>query len=274
MSKLMTIGMVTLLAAGFANAQSDMVMVGQAPANDSSVAKISAEAALVSAYVWRGQVYNSDAVIQPQITISQYDFSFNVWGNYDLKNNVAGVSSDFSELALSVAYTLPVNLNEMEITVGAINYTYPNTLTSSGSAAESTSELFATARVLSYADYFIPSATIFGDVDEVRGTYVLLDVVAPYQVSDYLAVEGGVSAGYGNTRYNDFYFPNAAGNQDAGFNDYNFYVNASYELYENVTVSANVTYTLLEGGSIRRAARATYEDRQKLWGGVNLTYDF
>ncbi|MBT8045791.1 MAG: MipA/OmpV family protein [Pontiella sp.] len=268
MNKIMTIGMATLLVAGVAGAQSDVVMVGQAPADDPSIAKVTAEAALVSAYVWRGQVYNSDAVIQPQITISQYDFSFNVWANYDLKKNVAGISSDFSELALSLAYTLPVNLNEMEITVGAINYTYPNSLT------ESTTEFFASAVVLSYADYFIPSATLFGDIDEVRGSYILLDVVAPYQVSDYLAVEGGVSAGYGNTAYNDAYFPNAAGDQDAGFNDYNFYVNAAYDIYENVTLSANVTYTFLEGGSIRRAADANYEAKQKLWGGVNVIYDF
>lgn len=273
MKKVMTVGMAALMAAGIAGAQDDVVMVGQAPAVDRSRPEVTAEAALMSSYVWRGQVYNNDFVVQPQLTIEQYGVSFNIWGNYDLGKNVNGVSSDFSELDLSLAYTLPIDVNEVAFDVGVINYTFPNTVVD-GVAAESTTELFASATVLSWQDYIvsvIPSVTLFGDIDEVNGTYVLFDVVVPYEVSDYLSVEGGISAGYGNTRYNSAYWrPDA----DAGFNDYNFYGNASYVIQEGLTVSANLTYTMLEGGTIEDAAKSKYEAKEKFWGGVNIAYDF
>jgi len=272
MNKLMTVGMVAVLAAGFANAQDDMVMVGQAPVAEQATTEVTAEAALVSSYVWRGQVLNNDFVFQPQITVSHANFSVNIWGNYDLGKNVGGIQNDFSEMDISLAYTIPLDINDFSFDVGLINYNFPG---NEGTSVPSTTEIFASAYLLTFSDYVIPSVTIFGDVDEADGTYMLFDIVAPYQLSEYLAVEAGISAGWGNTSYNDYYFPNGTpSTQDKGFNDYNFYANASYELMENVTASANVTYTFLEGGSIRNAAKALYEDDNKLWAGVNIAYDF
>ena len=272
MNKMMTIGLAAALAAGVASAQDGVVLVDQAGGFDASQTKVTAEVALVSSYVWRGQVLNNDAVIQPQLTASQYGVSLNIWGNYDLGNNVAGTSSDFSEIDFSLAYTLPLDVNEVAFDVGVINYNFPNMPNGAGTgAAETTTELFGTATVLSFKDYVIPSVTIFGDIDEANGVYVLFDIVAPYQVSDYLWVEGGISAGYGNTSYNDAYWAVGA---DAGFNDYNFYGNASYEIMDGLTASVNLTYTMLEGGTVRDAAKTNYESKQKFWGGVNIAYDF
>jgi hypothetical protein len=266
MNKVITVGMAALMVAGIAGAQDDVVMVGQAPVVDDSRAEITAEAALMSAYVWRGQVYNNDPVVQPQLTISQYDVSLNIWGNYNIAgSDSSGVSSDFSEIDFSLAYTLPVALNELAFDVGAIHYTFPNT------DANATTELFLSATVLSWVDTVvavIPSLTAFYDVDEADGAYFLFDVVFPYEVSEYLAVEGGVSAGYGNTSYNSYYWTG-----DAGWNDYNFYGNASYEIMEGLTASVNLTYTLLEGGNIKDAANDNYDNDKKFYGGINIAYD-
>ncbi len=272
MKKVMTVGIAALMVAGIAGAQDDMVMTGMPPATPNEP-EVTAAAALLSSYVWRGQVYNSDFVVQPQLTLSQYDVSFNIWANYDLAgSSVAGVSDDISEIDLSLAYTLPIDINELSFDVGAIYYSFPNTV------APSTAELYLRTVVTSWEDYevpVIPSLTIFGDVDEVKGVYVLLDVNVPYAISDVLAVTGGLSAGYGNTSYNDYYFPNGTpSTQDAGFNDYNIYALASYELSESLTAEANVTYTRLNGGSIGDAGKNIYGDRQKLWGGVSIAYDF
>lgn len=278
MKKAMTIGMATILVAGAAIAQNDVVMVDQMGGPAAFEPLITAEVAMLSSYVWRGQVRNNDIVVQPQLTVAQYGVSFNIWGNYDLGSNYQGVSTDFSEIDLSLAYTLPLNINEMALDVGVIGYNYP--ANGDGNTGNpSTTELFAKATVLSWQDYVIPSVTMFGDIDQADGVYFLFDVVAPYQVSDYLWVEGGISAGYGNTSYNDYYFSNSTGpgvasTQDAGWNDYNFYGNASYEIMDNLTASLNLTYTLLEGGSIRSAADNVYESKDKFWGGVNVAYDF
>lgn len=282
MKKSMVIGMVAVLAVGSAIAQNDVVMVNQMDSWGDPEVQTTVEAALVSSYVWRGQVYNNDFVFQPQVTVAQYGVSINVWGNYDLGENKDGVSSDFSEIDFSLAYTLPIDVNEIALDVGVIGYHFPANGTGNV-GAPSTTELFGKATFLSFKDYVVPSVTLFGDIDEADGTYILFDVVAPYQVSDYLAVEGGISAGWGNTSYNDYYFgngtvdpidPTVGSTQDEGWNDYNIYFNASYEIMENLTASLNLTYTMLEGGSIKSAADSLYEDDQKFWGGVGVAYDF
>ncbi len=270
MKKMMTIGLVAGFAAGFAGAQEDVVMVGQ-PTGNAAETTVTAEAALMSSYVWRGQVINNDTVIQPQLTVAQGDFSFNVWGNNDLVEGKDGTTGEFSEIDFSLAYSFPREINQMTFDVGLISYNFPNVM-ENDAAKESTTEIFAAVTFQSFKEWFIPSVTLFGDIDEVRGTYVLFDVVAPYQVSEYFAVEAGLSAGYGNTSYNTSYWADEA---DAGFNDYNVYLNAAYEIADNVTISANMTYTALEGGNIRDSAEAKgYEAKDKFWGGVSVAYDF
>ncbi len=284
MKKAMVFGMVAALATGAAIAADDVVMVGQMGGSGSSEPEVSAEAALVTAHVWRGQVYNNDLVFQPQLTIAHAGVSFNIWGNYDLGKNYAGIDYDFSEIDLSLAYTLPVNLDDVTFDIGVISYNYPANGDrpagqEGGINKKSTTELFGTATLLTFKDYVIPSVTLFGDIDEADGVYILFDIAAPYEVSDVLAVEGGISAGWGDTSYNDYYFNNAPvpggqSTQDKGFNDFNLYGSASYEILENLTASASVTYTWLSGGSIRNAGDARYESDSKLWGGVNIAYDF
>ncbi|MEE9369300.1 MAG: TorF family putative porin [Pontiella sp.] len=273
MNKLMTIGMTAVMAAGIAGAQNDVVMVGQAPSNDKSITEVTGEIALVSAYVWRGQVLNNDIVMQPQITASSYGVSVNIWGNYDLGENNSGNKNDFSEMDVSLAYDIPLDLNDMVFSVGLINYNFPNTpdASTSDGVANSTTELFGKATVLTLKDYVIPSVTLFGDIRQADGIYLLFDIVAPYEISDYLYAEAGASAGWGDTSYNDYYW---GGDQEKGFNDFNLYANLSYEIFENLTASANLTYTFLDGGAIRNAAKVLYENDNKFWGGVNLAYDF
>ena len=278
MKKFLTLGMIAAMSAGIASAQEEVVMVGQAPA--SSEAEASVEAALVSSYVWRGQVLNNDMVFQPQFTIAQYGVSFNVWANYDLGENYIGIQGDFSELDLSLAYTLPLDLNDFSFDIGVISYQFPANGdipgTSAGVNSKSTTEIFAAAHWLTFKDYVIPSATFFGDVKEANGVYILFDVVAPYQISEFLYVEGGISTGWGNTSYNDYYWsaPSNGGNVDEGFNDYNFYGNVSYMLLDNLTATFNLTYTGTYGGAIRNAAKENYEAAEKLWAGLNVAYDF
>jgi hypothetical protein len=284
MKKLMAIGFVGVMVAGVAGAQ---VMVNEAPAKDFSQTEVSAEAALLTSYVWRGQVLNNDFVFQPQLTASQYGVSLNVWGNYDFGKNYYGIENDFSELDISLAYSLPLNLNDIAFDVGLINYNYPansegfNAPSNSrqqGVNDQSVTELFAAAHWMTFQEYVIPSVTLFGNIHRAKGVYILFDVVAPYQISDYAWVEGGISAGWGDSSYNDYYWgvPGNASlaSQDSKFNDFNFYASGSYEIIENVTASANVTYTLLNGGSIRDAAKLIYEDDSKLWAGFNIAYDF
>lgn len=268
MKKFMVVSLAAVFAAGFAGAQNGVVMVGQAPSGSGSEAEVTAEVGLLSAHVWRGAVLNSDPVLQPQLSVAQYGVSFNVWANYNFSNGKStGVDNEISEIDLSLAYTLPLNLNDVSFDVGYISYQFP---ANGDVSTPSTAELFASAYWLTFKDYVIPSVTLFGDVKEMDGTYVQFDVVAPYQISEYLRVEGGLYTGYGSARYNDFYF----GHSQKGFTDYSIYGTVSYEILDGLTASFNLTYTGLFGGAVKENAKQFYEAGEKFWGGVNLAYDF
>lgn len=261
MKKTMSICLVALMAAGAVSAQKEPV-------------KATAEAALMSAYVFRGQVINRGMVLQPQLTLEQYGVSLNFWGNYDLERNNSGTKGDFSEIDLTLAYTLPIDINQATIDIGLVSYQFP----ANGQGAvgtPSTAELFIKGTVQAIP-FVKPSLTLFGDIKEVDGAYFLADVVAPFAISDYLSVEAGASIGYGNTAYNSYYWEQSA---DAGVNDYNVYANASYEIMDGLTVSANLTMTWLDGivrsdATTAQANRPAYEAKQQFWGGMNVAYDF
>jgi len=252
-----------------------LMVAGVMGVQAASEPEISAEASLLSSYVFRGMVLNNDAVMQPQVTVEHYGVSFNIFGNYDIGSNFDGVSSDFSEIDCTLAYELPLAIEDLVVSVGLTHYTFPN-VTVGGAARESTTEIFAkgTLKTLENLEIpVIPSMTIFGDVDEVNGTYVLFDVYVPYQITPELSSQFGFSAGYGNTAYNDFYFGQGQG-IDADWNDFNFNGALSYAVTDDLTASANLTYTVLNGGAIEDGADAIYEDDEKLWCGLSVAYDF
>ena len=250
-----------------------LMVAGVMGVQAASEPEISAEASLLSSYVFRGMVLNNDAVMQPQVTVEHYGVSFNIFGNYDIGSNFDGVSSDFSEIDCTLAYELPLAIEDLVLSVGMTHYTFPN-VTVGGAARESTTEIFAkgTLKTLENLEIpVIPSMTIFGDVDEVSGTYILFDVYVPYQISPELSSQFGFSAGYGNTSYNDAYFGPGI---DGDWNDFNFNGALSYAVTDDLTASANLTYTVLNGGAISDGAKARYENEDKVWCGLNIAYDF
>jgi hypothetical protein len=263
------------LVAGSAFAQSGVVMVDQGAVYSSGMTEATLEVALASSYVWRGQVLNNDSVVQSQITLAQYGFSVNMWSNYDIGSNKDGVQSDMSEFDFSFAYSLPVDVNQMAIDVGLINYNYPDNGTDLQDNNPSTTEVFLSATILSFSD-FVPSITIYGDIEEANGVYGLFDVFFPYNLSEFVGLAAGYSAGWGSTSYNDHYWT-ADGNGafDGDWSDHNFYVTASYEVADGITAAATLNYMVLNGNSFRAGASAAgYEADEKVWGSLNVAYDF
>ena len=260
--------------------QNDVVIVDQGAVYDKTMTQATLEVALASAYVWRGQVINNDPVIQPQITLSQYGFSANIWANYDIGQNMTGVQYDASEFDFALAYSLPVDVNQMAFDIGLINYNFPANGSYDGSGktegVESTTEAFISATVLSF-ESFVPSLTFYGDIHNVdQGAYAVFDIYFPYEVSQFVNISTGYSAGWGNTKYNDHYWTaSGSGDFDGDWSDHNFYFTASYEVYEGLTAATTLNYVVLNGDSFRNGAMAAgYENDEKAWLSFNLAYDF
>ena len=73
----------------------------------------------------------------------------NMWASYDLGANKDGVRSDVSEFDISFAYSLPsIDVNEMAIDVGLINYNYPDNGTDLSDNNPSTTEVFISGTIL------------------------------------------------------------------------------------------------------------------------------
>ena len=159
--------------------QNDVVIVDQGAVYDKTMTQATLEVALASAYVWRGQVINNDPVIQPQITLSQYGFSANIWANYDIGQNMTGVKYDASEFDFALAYSLPVDINQMAFDAGVINHNFPangHMIAQEKLRVESTTEAFISATVLSF-ESFVPSLTFYGDIHNVKqGAYAVFDI--------------------------------------------------------------------------------------------------
>ena len=89
-------------------------------------------------------------------------------------------------------------------------------------------------------------------------------------ISEALVCEAGGSIGYGNTSYNDYYWGAA---KDKGPNDYNLFGSATYKLTENVALTAVLNYTFIDG-TLDPYAEALYEEKELVYGGLNVAYEF
>ena len=234
--------------------QNDLVIVDQGTVYSEGMTETTLEVGLASAYVDRGQVINDNPVFQPQLTLSQYNYSLNLWANYDFGANMDNVRNAVSEFDIAFAYSLPIDINQMAFDIGLINYNYPG---NGDSSNPSTTELFLSSTFLSFQNIFTSSVTMFADIQEYPGVYFLFDVFAPYELSEYVGLIYGFSAGYGNTSYNDEQWSvnPSNSNNDAGWTDFNFYVNASYEVSDTLTAAASLNYMSLNGSAYESAAK-------------------
>jgi hypothetical protein len=232
-----------------------------------------------SAYVWRGQVLNDEAVFQPSLTASaENGLSFNTWASFNLTDSLGtDLENEFSEVDLLASYAVPVEV--VDVTVGAAEYLFPNqTLvtenedgTTTSASVPSTREAFVT---VGKEDLTLsPSATLYYDFGQVNAFYGLLSVSQGYEVSKELSLNATLSIGAGDSEYNTYYF----GKDNAALNDGNAKLGASYALNEALTLNAFAMYTYLLDTSIRDAAKqnaAYFNKGEILSGGVSLAYGF
>ena len=227
-----------------------------------------------SAYVWRGQVINSAAVVQPGISAElPFGLVLGAWGNMDAtkKNDLAG---KFNEVDLSAVYSLPIE-GLVGVDLGIVNYLYPyheqkeivdgEEVTLDGT--DDTTEINAT---VSFDVLLSPYLTISRDIDACRGYYANAGIGHSIELTDALALDLGASLGWGDKTYNECYF----GPDDQGLNDLNFSVSPNYGLTENLSLGATFAYTVLVDDDVRDAAEEYYGYKDHFYAGLNLDYAF
>jgi hypothetical protein len=199
--------------------------------------EVSAEAAVLNKYLWRGGVMTDGWVVQPSVTLGLGGFEVNAWGNLDL-DDVNDNRNNLSEIDYTAAYTLGMAL--VELSAGALHYAYPQ------NDFLATTELFVSGSVGVLAS---PSLGIYRDIDEGDGTYVQFGVGHALPIGT-TALDLAASLGWGDEKHNAYnYGAPTAGPADAGLT-----LSMDIAVTPLLTVRPTLGYTALLTTELRDAA--------------------
>ncbi|MEI6217699.1 MAG: hypothetical protein WCP86_02255, partial [bacterium] len=245
--------------------------VAEQPAASVTVAA-TVDLPLLSAYVWRGQLLNDELVLQPAITVTRGDLSISTWGSLNLTDRVTANAVDFSELDVTVSYSH--RFGDLSITGGFIEYVFPNSTlvttaedgTATGTAYPSTRELFVSVSAPDCV--VVPSISLFRDIGEVNGSYVLAGLSWTRALADTVSLTVAGSAAYADASYNNIYF----GVNKTALNDCNLGVSVSWKPLSNLTVTPMIQVTILPDADIKDAASSLYKGDNSTWGGIKVSW--
>jgi hypothetical protein len=166
---------------------------------------IEAEAKVVSAYVWRGQVISDNPCLQPSITFGAGHFDLNLWGTLDLvehedtwERNRVDVTGSYSwEEGLQV------------VSAGIVGYVYHD---GPRNTSRDTFEVFGTYGV---AVPLLPSLTLYYDFDRIEGYYGSFSLQHSVEiVPDRVALDVGAYLGAADAKYLNSVFDPREGEDD------------------------------------------------------------
>ncbi len=240
-------------------------------------AEASLDVEYFSSYVWRGQVLNSESVLQPAFSASaDFGLSLSAWGNMDLTDK-ADCRGEFTEVDLTVAYQLPLS-GTLGVSVGVIEYLFPKEGDYEAGTPDGhpdvpdrkdsdTRELFVE---LGLDVILAPTLTLYYDVDEVNGFYGSFELGQGIALTEQLELGLGASIGMGDRDYNNYYF----GKKSIALNDLNLSAGLGYAFTDNLSLAGAIHYTTLLDGSIRAGGDETYDEKDRVYGSVSAAYSF
>lgn len=256
-----------------AGALTVMPLVAQAEEAEAAALSASLDVPVLSAYVWRGQVLNDEAVLQPTFSISKGGFSINWWGNFNLTDNATGDEAEFSEHDITISYDTTCPLTGAGISLGIVQYDFPNVGLADAdgnlSLVNDTREAFLG---VSFGDVLLaPSVTVYYDFKEADGFYGSLGVSHSLALDDKISLDLGATLGAATSDWGDFYFGDAE-----GLTDYSVSVSLPIALCDTLTITPAVAYTALLGDA-KDAVEATglyYGEKDYVVGSLTASFAF
>lgn len=195
-------------------------------------------------YIWRGQNISDDPVFQPGATLTAGGFTAAFWGNLET-TNINGQNDEFTEFDWSLDYSGDVPfIDGVGFSVGVINYQFPS--------FDETTEVYCGVGLdlpLS------PSATVYFDVDDVKGTYASfglshsVEKIAELGSDVPVGMDVSASLGWGSASYNKAYWGTV---RSAKLNDLALSVSFPFEL-GGWTLAPSLNYVTLVNGSVRKS---------------------
>lgn len=230
------------------------------------------DTAVNSAYVWRGQVLNTEAVMQPSLTVKKSGFSLNWWGSLNLTDKVTGQAREFSEHDITAAYSRTCPLTGADLSAGVVQYDFPNqSITGedgNASLVNDTREVYLSA---GYSKVLLsPALQVNYDFKEAKGFYGLFSLSHAVEVCQRVVAAASASIGAADSDYNEFYF----GVSKAQLNDGSLKFALPISLCSTTSLVPSVQYMTLLDTDIRDGAKKLYGRDDRFLGGVTLSCVF
>ena len=249
-------------------------MAEEAAAAEAPALSASLDLPILSAYVWRGQVLNDEAVLQPGFGISKGGFSLAWWSSMNLTDEQTGDELEFTEHDITVSYSFSCPVTKADITLGVVNYDFPNLSLAdaegNASLVNDTREAFATFGWSCPAN---PTLAVYYDFKEADGFYGSLSVGHSVPVGDMASVDVNASIGASSSDWNEYYY----GTQDDALNDWSVSVAVPVAACDSLTITPAVQYAALIDSDISDTVEegGLYYGETDQWiGSLKASYAF
>jgi len=212
-----------------------------------------------SKYVWRGIEVTSDPVMQPSITAAYQGLSFNVWTNIDT-TDVNSYEWQSNEIIYTLDYSF--TWKYVNFSVGANHYAFPQ-----AHVGDTTEVYFGIGSALMGR----PTVTFYQDVDEHRGTYIVLSMGHTFEnvwqpcANLSMGVDVSGSIAWGSKKHNTYYY----GTRDA-WTDAVLSLGLPFAIGEHVTITPAIHGSMVLDKSVRDALA----DKGSFWGGITVAFSF
>jgi hypothetical protein len=255
--------MTKILKKAVAGVAAGMMLLGAAKAGELPV-DVEVGADIFSHYVWRGLILTDDPVLQPSLTLSACGFSANVWGSIDMTDINEDMGQDYHLQELDYTFSYDFSPVEgLDLGVGTIFYTFP------GTEYDSTQEVYGSV-ALSMVPYVTPSITVYYDVDEVEGFYVVGALDSEFGLTEKMTLGLGASLAYGDGDYNEFYYYI----DKAGLADLNFSASLGYQVNDTFSVGISAGYMVIVGSDVKDSLEANDMSTNQFFMGVSAAFAF
>ena len=154
-------------------------------------------------YVWRGILFNDEAVFWPDAWVSWKGFTFTYFGSMEM-TDVNGKQNKFTEADYYFDYAR--TFGKINASLSYAHYTYPNT------ECETTGEIYGS--VSTDFKYCSAGLTAYFDIIEVNGMYISPSVSKTFNIAP-VNPSLTMSLGYGDKKHNGYWI----GLEEAGFTD-------------------------------------------------------
>lgn len=245
----------------------------RAAEGEEAAASASGNLTVPSAYVWRGQVIVDDPVLQPDFTITKGGFSVGWWGNVALNDDVTGDEYEVSEHDITVSYATTCPLTGAGVTMGIVNFDFPNTglVDAEGnvSLVNDTREAFV---IYSLGDVVLaPTLAVNYDFKEADGFYTSLGISHGVELAEGYTLGLAASLGGADSDWGGYYYGDVS-----GLTDYSVSASLPVALTDSLTLTAGVQYVgLLEDAKdVVDETGIYFGDTEKFLGSLKLSYAF